>query len=191
MPINEESGSVINELAKIIREDGDKTRQLITELLGPADVEGFNVSFQRPTNQKAGRKDMPSNVKSLGTPGAVTMLDDQSSAMVLAPLDSAGAATALNPSQPVPGYTVTPGTAIALVSPNPDATGLTQAFSGVKGQAGVETITATYTNADGTVVTATGVVTTTIDPAELDVGGFNVSFTPPAASKVGGQTRRP
>ena len=175
-------GSVVEEIVRAIKEDGDKTRALLALYFGPPDVAGFNVSFKRP-NRQGRTKDM-ANVMKLGSPGAISVLDDApAEMMVLAPVDGSGDATQLNPQQPVPSYSVTPGTAVKLRSPNPDATGLTQAFDMVKGQAAIETITGTYTNADGTVVTAVGTVTVTLDPAELDVGGFNVSFVPLASKK--------
>ena len=118
------------------------------------------------------------NVKSLGAPASQAMLDDQKNVMSLTPVNTGGATTALDPGQPVPAYASAPGTAVTLAAA---ADGLSCAVAGVHGQSGTEVVTASYTNKDGTVATATDTYTITVDPTELDVAGFNVANSAPVA----------
>jgi hypothetical protein len=112
--------------------------------------------------------------------GAVTMLDDQKTVMHINPKDSDGNPTSLPTGSAPPTYAVD-NAALVTLDTTTDPTGLSAGVVGVKKQAGVATITDSFTNADGTVATGTGTVTTTVDPKELDVSGFDVSFDTPVA----------
>lgn len=118
-------------------------------------------------------------VHSLGATIAVTMLDDQKTVMHISPLDSSGAVIALNPAQPVPTYAVSDAT--ATIDPTIDPTGLSCGVAGVHGTAGTPSVTATYTNADGSVATGVASFTITVDPAELDVADLAVTVDTPVA----------
>lgn len=116
------------------------------------------------------------NVKSLGVTVTQTMLDDQKTVMHITPQP-----VALDPSQPVPTYAVS-GDATVTIDPTIDPTGLSCAVIGVKGTVtGNPTVTASYTNKDGSVATGAAVFTITQDPAELDVSSFDVTVDTPVA----------
>ena len=118
-------------------------------------------------------------VHSLGATIAATMLDDQKALMHIQPLDVNGNPMALNPAQPVPTYASSDAT--VTLDPTVDPTGLSCEVLGVKGTAGTPTVTASYTNADGSVATGACNFTITIDPAELDVASMGVTVDPPVA----------
>jgi hypothetical protein len=130
------------------------------------------------------------NVKSFGNAITLTMLDDQMVTLTAAPVDDNGNPIAL-PTGGVPTWATSPGTA-GTVSAAADPTGLTAVFSGIKGQAGTETVTVSFTNSDGTVATGSAGITTTIDPLELDVNSFTVTAgTPSPQSASAKSSRRP
>lgn len=117
------------------------------------------------------------NVKRFAA-GAVTdqpMLDDQFTTVHW--VAEGGAVVA---SRPIP-VTSVDNPALATVDNTVDPTGMSAKVSGIKGQAGVATLTVSYMNADGTPATGTATVTLTLDPAELDVGGFSATFDAPQA----------
>ena len=121
------------------------------------------------------------NVHSLGATVTQTMLDDQKTVMHISPIHADNTAAVLDPAQPVPVYTVS-GDATVTLDPSIDPTGLSCAVIGVKGTtAGNPTVTASYTNADGTVATGAAVFTITQDPGELDVTSFDVTVDTPVA----------
>ena len=119
-------------------------------------------------------------ISKLAVAATQQMLDDQMTVMSVQPLEADGVTPGALASGVLPTYSISPGVAATLTSPNPDPTGLSIPVVGVKGKAGVEVITVSYTNpADGTTATGTGTVTTTVDPAELDVASFGTSFSTP------------
>jgi hypothetical protein len=121
------------------------------------------------------------NVNSLGATVTQTMLDDQKTVMHITPLHADNTPGVLNPAQPVPTYAVS-GDATVTIDPTIDPTGMSCAVIGVKGTvSGNPTVTASYTNADGTVATGAVVFTITQDPAELDVTSFDVTVDTPVA----------
>jgi hypothetical protein len=134
---------------------------------------------------------MPGKVSSLGNAISLTMLDDQMVTLTAAPVDDNGNPISL-PSGGVPTWATSPGTA-GTVSAAADPTGLTAVFSGIKGQAGAETVTVSFTNTDGTVATGTANITTTIDPLEFDIGSFNVTAGTPGPQTASGpkSSKRP
>lgn len=142
------------------------------------DIKSFAVQFSQPINQ--GDSTMP--ISKLAVAGTQPMLDDQMTVMTVTPLESDGETPGALASGVLPTYTISPGTAATLASPNPDPTGLTIPVVGVKGKAGAEVITVSYTNpSDGTTATGTGTVVVTVDPAELDVASFSTAFSTPVA----------
>lgn len=119
-------------------------------------------------------------VKKLGDSIPFTMLDDQKTTMHISPVDSDGNPTSLPSGSAAPTYAVT-GDPIVTLDTTTDPTGLSAGIIGVKKAAGTATVTASFTNADGTVATGSAVVTTTVDPAELDVTSFAVTVDPATA----------
>jgi hypothetical protein len=103
--------------------------------------------------------------------GAGTLLDDNNALIHANPLQADGVTPATVPAGIVPTYVADVAT-FGTLDPTVDATGLTCGWKGIKGQAGVTTVTVSMTNADGTVATGSIVITTSIDPAEQDVGSF-------------------
>ncbi len=122
---------------------------------------------------------MAGNVKKLGDSLPFTMLDDQKTVMHIAPQDSSGNPTSL-PAGAVPTYAITGDPSVTLDTTT-DPTGLSAGVIGVKKAAGTATVTASFSNADGTVATGSLVVTTTVDPLELDVASFAVTADPAVA----------
>ena len=119
-------------------------------------------------------------IRSLGAAVEQAMLDDQKATMTITPLDANGQNSAIPTGAAVPTYAASPGTAVTL-DPTVDPTGLSCLVKGVKGLAGDEVVTASFTNADGTVATGTATFHQTIDPAELDVASLGVSVSTPVA----------
>jgi hypothetical protein len=118
-------------------------------------------------------------VTKLATNLAQAMFDDQTATYTPAPSNAQGQADAFAPGTN-PTYTAAPGTAVTLV-PATDSSGKL-VVNGVKGQAGVEVITGTYTNPDGTVADpVTLTFTQSVDPAEADVQSFGGSISTPTA----------
>lgn len=167
----EDEGKTADQLKRIIV----LLQEILAALLRQADVAAFIVSTSKPISQE---KDMAGKITSLGNSVTQAMLDDQTDTMSIAPVNSQGAPTALPTGSTPPTYTSAPGTAVTLA---PAADGLSCVVSGVKGQAGTEVVTASFTNADGTVATGTATYTMTVDPTELDVAGFNVTTSTPVA----------
>jgi|SRR5580698_608668 hypothetical protein len=119
--------------------------------------------------------------KSFGTPTSLTqaMFDDQTATYTPSPTNAAGAAEAFATGT-APVYTAVPGTAVTLV-PATDGSG-SLVINGVAGQAGVEVITGTYTNPDGTVADpVTLTFTQSVDPTEADVATLGGSISTPTA----------
>jgi len=155
--------------------------KILAALTKQTDIAGFIVSNSTPVKQK-GDTEMAGKVVSLGAPGTQAMLDDQKNVMSIAPVNSQGLPTSLA-SGVVPTYTVAPGTFVKLGTPAAD--GLSIPVSGIPGSASagpsVDVVTASYTNPDGSIATATDTYTITDDPAELDVAGFTVTNSTPVA----------
>lgn len=153
--------------------------QLLQEILAAlrkqSDVAGFIVSTSKPIS---GEKQMAGKIKTLGDAATQAMLDDQKDTMSIAPVNSQGQPTALPSGSTPPTYAAAPGTAVTLT---PAADGLSCVVTGVKGQSGTEVVTASFTNADGTVATGTATYTITVDPTELDVASFTVTTDTPVA----------
>jgi polyisoprenoid-binding protein YceI len=118
-------------------------------------------------------------VKKLGDSVAFTMLDDQKTVMHISPVDSDGNPTSLPSGSTPPTYAASDAT--VTLDPTIDPTGLSCAIIGVKKTAGTPTVTASFTNADGTVATGSLALTITLDPAELDVTSFAVTADPAVA----------
>jgi polyisoprenoid-binding protein YceI len=118
-------------------------------------------------------------VKSLGAAIAVTMLDDQKALMHVMPLDASGNPTSLPTGSKPPVYTASDAT--VTLDPTVDATGLSCEVIGVKTKAGTPTVTATFTNLDGTTAVGSAAFTITIDPLELDVSSLGVTVDTPVA----------
>lgn len=105
------------------------------------------------------------------------MFDDQTATYTPSPTNSQGAAEAFATGT-APVYTAAPGTAVTLV-PATDGSG-SLVVNGVAGQAGVETITGTYTNPDGTAADpVTLTFTQSVDPTETDVVTLGGSISTP------------
>jgi hypothetical protein len=105
------------------------------------------------------------------------MLDDGPGVIIAgAPLAADGTPAVLVAGE-VPTFSVD-NTALGTLDPSIDPTGLSCKFVGIKGMAGVATVTMSLTNADGTVATGSAVITITLDPAEVDVASFAMSVTP-------------
>jgi hypothetical protein len=136
---------------------------------------------------------MPIGKLGAATTLAQNMFDDQTCTYTPAPTNPAGVPEAF-PSGTAPVYVPVPGTAVALV-PATDGSG-SVIINGVTGQAGVEIITGTYTNPDGTTATVTITMTQSVDPAEADIATLGgtlsapVSINPAAKPKVA-STKRP
>ncbi len=108
-----------------------------------------------------------------------TMVDDGPGVIIAgAPVDAAGDAVIL-PAGQIPSFAVD-NPALGTLDPSIDPTGLSCKFVGVKGQAGVATVTMSSTNTDGSVVSGTAVITITLDPNELEATEFKMSVTPAA-----------
>ena len=148
----------------------------IAAKLGIGDIVALGGSISKPINQQ-GETDMP--VKSLG-PTALTqnMFDDQKATYTPSPTNGAGVAEAF-PTGTAPVYVAVPGTAVTMV-PATDGSG-SLAVLGVKGQSGVEVITGTYTNPDGTTAVVTLTFTQSVDPTEADVASLGGSISTPVA----------
>lgn len=157
-----------------------KLDTLIKLLTPPPDVASLKVKVDKPINQ-TGEKDMSApNVHGFRIAAAnTTMLDDQKALMHIQPLDDTGAPIALPPGQPVPVYTTSDPS--VTLDPSQDPTGLSCWVLGVHGTAGTPTVTATYTNADGSVATGTAPFTITVDPKELDVADLGVTVDSPVS----------
>ncbi len=156
----------------------DLLQRILAALTKQSDVRSLKVSFDKPTNQREETK-MP--VAKLGVAAPQPMLDDQKTTMHVAPLAADGSASAFptgSTSATNPAYVADDPSSVTLT---PAADGLSCACVGVKGKAGTPTITATYTNPDGSKASGSGQLTITIDPAELDVSSLGVSFDPPVA----------
>ena len=144
----------------------------------PPDVGSFNVSSAQPTKQPVGEKKM-AKVASFGVAANQPMLDDQQAVATAQPLDASGNDISL-PAGAVPTWSISPGTAATLGTPDP--TGLTVPVIGVlHGTPGSETVTVSYTNSDGSIATGSIVYIMTDDPVEGDVGAFGVSSSTPVA----------
>jgi hypothetical protein len=105
------------------------------------------------------------------------MLDDSPGVIVAGkPLAVDGSAAVL-PVGEIPTFTVD-NTALGTLDPSIDPTGLSCKFVGIKGMAGVATVTMSATNPDGSVATGNAVITITLDPAEAAVASFGMSVTP-------------
>jgi hypothetical protein len=159
---------------------GEKNNKLLKQILAilerEFDVAAFDVSTSKPIPQGEGKM---GTVKSLGNAVTQAMLDDQESTMSIQPINSAGNPTALPTGSTPPTYAAVPGTAVTLT---PAADGLSCLVVGVKGTvSATEVVTASFTNADGTVATGQATFTITQDPAELDVASFNVTTSTPVA----------
>ena len=118
-------------------------------------------------------------VKSLGAAISVTMLDDQKALMHIQPLDANGNPTSLPTDSAVPTYAASDAT--VTLDPTVDPTGLSCEVIGVKKTAGTPTVTASFTNLDGTVATGSVAFTITLDPKELDVASLGVTVDTPVA----------
>lgn len=120
-------------------------------------------------------------IAKLGTTATQPMLDDQKTVVHVAPLDANGNPSAFPTGSKPTVYTVD-NTALVTLDPTIDATGASCAVIGVKKSAGgTATVTATFTNADGTTAVGTAVFTISIDPAELDVASLAVTVDSPTA----------
>jgi hypothetical protein len=108
------------------------------------------------------------------------MLDDQMALVHWLPLEADGTPGAIPSGVAAPVTTVAPGTAVTLDG-SADPSGLSVNVKGIKGQAGTEVVTVTYTNADGSVATGSVTFEQTLDPAELDVAGFSATIDTPVA----------
>jgi hypothetical protein len=118
-------------------------------------------------------------IQKLATNLAQAMFDDQTATYTPSPTNGQGAAEAFA-SGTNPTYTAAPGTAVTLI-PSTDSSGKL-VVNGIKGQAGVEVITGTYTNPDGTVADpVTLTFTQSVDPAEADVQSFGGTISTPVA----------
>lgn len=107
------------------------------------------------------------------------MFDDQTATYTPAPTNAQGVAEAF-PTGTAPAYTAAPGTAVTLVPATDGSGGV--AVTGVTGQAGVEVITGTYTNPDGTVADpVTLTFTQSVDPAEADIKSLGGTISTPVA----------
>ena len=126
----------------------------------------------------------PKPITKLGTSVTVPMLDDQKALMHVAPLDAEGNPSAFPTGSAPPVYTVDNG-ALVTLDPTVDPTGLSCEVIGVKelggASSGVATVTATFTNADGTTAVGTAVFNMTVDPAELDVTSLDVAVDTPVS----------
>jgi hypothetical protein len=120
----------------------------------------------------------------IGKLGAATslsqnMFDDQKATYTPSPTNAQGVAEAF-PTGTAPVYVAAPGTAVTL-TPATDGSGGVDII-GVTGQAGVEVITGTYTNPDGTAADpVTMTFTQSVDPAEADVKTLGGSISTPVA----------
>lgn len=110
---------------------------------------------------------------------SVTMLDDQKALMHVTPLDKDGKPTSLPTGSVPPVYTSSDAT--VTLDPSVDPTGLSCMVLGVKGTPGNPTVTATFTNLDGSTASGSANFTVTIDPAELDVASLGVTVDTPIA----------
>lgn len=110
------------------------------------------------------------------------MFDDQTATITLQPVNAQGVAESF-PSGSAPVYSAAPGTAVTLV-PATDGSG-SCVVNGVTGQAGVEVVTAAYTNPDGTVAApSTFTFTQSVDPAEADVQSLGGSISTPVSQNA-------
>ncbi len=121
------------------------------------------------------------------------MLDDQEATITLQPTNSAGAAEGF-PTGSAPVYTAVPGTAVKL-TPATDGSG-SCLVEGVPTVAGVEVVTAAYTNPDGTAAApSTFTFTQTIDPTEGDIQNLGGAISTPVsqnpAAKPAVSAKRP
>lgn len=120
-------------------------------------------------------------IKGLGTATALAqnMFDDQTATYTPAPSNAQGVSEAF-PTGTAPTYTAVPGTAVTLTPLTDGSGGLV--VTGVTGQAGVEVITGTYTNPDGTVADpVTLTFTQSVDPAEADIKTLGGTISTPVA----------
>lgn len=155
------------------------TLAALAKIFGPKNVTSFKVTVDQPISQT--RSTQMANVRRFAAAASPqTMLDDQMALMHVTPQDSNGNPTSLPTGAAVPTYSAAPGTAVTL-DPSVDATGLSCNVKGIKGQAGVEVVTVSFTNPDGTIATGTAQFTQSIDPAALDIAGFGVTVDTPVA----------
>jgi hypothetical protein len=127
---------------------------------------------------------MAGKVGSFKATVAQTMLDDQKALCHFQPLDSTGAPTSL-PTGGALTFALSDATATLAPAPADPTTGVVDPLAtfvvGVKKTAGTPTLTATFTNTDGTVATGGVSFTITVDPLELDVSSLGVTVDPPVA----------
>lgn len=142
-----------------------------------------NVAFLDINNGPVSNKETgmanKTQVFKLGTPGVFSMTDMETLTSTMEPMQADG----VTPAVLAPGdmilHVIAPGVAATIV---PSADSLSYAVIGVTGQAGVEVITSSYTNPDGTVVSNTN--TGTIGaPPNLDVASINI-VNGPATTKT-------
>jgi hypothetical protein len=133
---------------------------------------------------------MPGPIAKVSANLTQAMFDDQTATITLQPVNAQGAAESF-PTGTAPIYTAVPGTAVTLV-PATDGSG-SCVVNGVVGQAGVEVITAAYTNPDGTVAApSTFTFTQSVDPAEADVATLGGAIsTPVAQNPASTKSKRP
>jgi hypothetical protein len=147
--------------------------KLVADFATPPNVAFLGIN-NGPVNKEIG---MAAKLFSLGIPGTVDMTNPAvtNNTATMEPLQADGVTPAVLAPGDMISHVVAPGVALTIV---PSADSLSYVATRVAGQQGVEVVTSSYTNPDGTVVSNTNTYTIGA-PANLDVASINISNSAP------------